>query len=121
MIRAIRGIVPHGVIQLRMQMMPVMRTPPSAPTVAQDGGTGHVIALVAGWPDRMRQVFTLRKVYGLHPRSVARRLGLSDAEVERYLIAAALACAAHGSFKEPLLPRSGSAAAQPLPNANPVP
>jgi methylmalonyl-CoA mutase cobalamin-binding subunit len=52
-------------------------------------------------------------VYGLHPRSVARKLGLSEHEVERYLIAAALACAgcgaAHGSVQEPPLPRSGSA------------
>jgi DNA-directed RNA polymerase specialized sigma24 family protein len=68
---------------------------------------------IAAWPERMRQVFTLRKVYGLHPRSIARRLGLSEHEVEQDLIGAALACAgcgaAHGSFKEQPLPRTGRA------------
>jgi DNA-directed RNA polymerase specialized sigma24 family protein len=48
---------------------------------------------IAAWPERMRQVFTLRKVYDLSPRDIARRLELSNAEVEHYLIAAALACA----------------------------
>jgi DNA-directed RNA polymerase specialized sigma24 family protein len=48
-----------------------------------------------GWPDAQRQVFTLRKVYGLRPRAIARRLHLSDADVERHLIAAARACGRH--------------------------
>src|SRR5579864_1522526 len=122
MISVIRGIALHGVIDLRMQ---VTRTPRSAPTVPQDSGDARLIALVATWPTQMRQVFTLRKVYRLHPRSIARRLALSQLEVERCLIAAALACAgcgaAHDSFKEPPLPRSGSAVAQPLPGASPTP
>ena len=49
---------------------------------------------VAGWPTSMRQVFTLRKVYGLAPPEIARRLGLTELDVERHLVAAALACAA---------------------------
>src|SRR6202043_2586233 len=51
----------------------------------------RLIARVAAWPPRMRQVFTLRKVYEQSPPDIARRLGLSEAEVERCLIAAALA------------------------------
>ena len=53
----------------------------------------RVIALVADWPATMRQVFTLRKVYEQRPAEIARTLGLSDREVEQYLIDAALACA----------------------------
>jgi DNA-directed RNA polymerase specialized sigma24 family protein len=64
-------------------------------SVGRDVGDADLIALVAGWPTRMRQVFTLRKVYDLPPSDIARRLGLSDGEVERCLIAAALACAHH--------------------------
>jgi DNA-directed RNA polymerase specialized sigma24 family protein len=47
---------------------------------------------IAAWPVRRRQAFTLRKVYDLSQRDIARRLELSNAEVEHYLIAAALAC-----------------------------
>jgi DNA-directed RNA polymerase specialized sigma24 family protein len=58
---------------------------------------------IAAWPERMRQVFTLRKVYDLSPRDIARRLELSNAEVEHYLIAAALACsgACHSHLTDP--------------------
>jgi DNA-directed RNA polymerase specialized sigma24 family protein len=48
---------------------------------------------VAQWPTSMRQVFTLRKVYGLRPGDIARRLGLTELDVEQQLIQAALACA----------------------------
>jgi len=47
---------------------------------------------VAKWPTAQRRVFTLRKVYRLRPGDIALRLGLTDADVERHLIAAALAC-----------------------------
>jgi DNA-directed RNA polymerase specialized sigma24 family protein len=47
--------------------------------------------LAATWPATQRQVFTLRKVYGMRPPDIARRLGLTDAAVDRHLIAAALA------------------------------
>jgi DNA-directed RNA polymerase specialized sigma24 family protein len=46
---------------------------------------------VADWPTTQRRVFTLRKVYGLRPGEIAHRLGLTNAEVETHLIAAALA------------------------------
>ena len=61
----------------------------------------RVIDLVADWPTPMRQVFTLRKVYECTAREIARALDLSDHEVEQCLIAAALACAAHGTFPDP--------------------
>jgi hypothetical protein len=62
----------------------------------------ELIAWVGLWPESMRRVFTLRKVYALHPRAIARLLQLSDAEVERHLIAAAQACGRH--FPEPQAP-----------------
>ena len=61
----------------------------------QDAEWGALMRSVATWPTAQRQVFTLRKVYGLRPCDIARTLGLSAAEVERHLIAAALACGRH--------------------------
>jgi DNA-directed RNA polymerase specialized sigma24 family protein len=78
-------------------------------------GTDHELRRlrlqIAAWPEQMRQVFTLRKVYRLHPRSVARRLCLSEQEVERYLIAAALACA--GVSDQHLLPEPAADSSDP--------
>jgi hypothetical protein len=55
----------------------------------------RLTALAAAFPAPQRQVFTLRKVYGLRPGDIASALGLTEPEVERCLIAAALACASH--------------------------
>ncbi len=41
--------------------------------------------IVARLPERPRQVFTLRKVYGLSHRQIADRLGLSVSTVEKHL------------------------------------
>jgi DNA-directed RNA polymerase specialized sigma24 family protein len=57
------------------------------------------MGVAAGLPETTRRVLTLRKVYGLRPGAIAARLALTDAEVERHLIAAALACGRH--FEEP--------------------
>jgi DNA-directed RNA polymerase specialized sigma24 family protein len=53
----------------------------------------RLVALAAGFPTPMRQVFTLRKVYDYPQCDIARMLGLSKQDVESDLIAAALACA----------------------------
>jgi DNA-directed RNA polymerase specialized sigma24 family protein len=47
----------------------------------------------------MRRAFTLRKVYEMAPPDIAGTLGLTEAEVERHLITAALACGRH--FADP--------------------
>ena len=47
---------------------------------------------VATWPTDQRRVFTLHKVYGLRPGDIARRLGLTESDVEQALVQAALAC-----------------------------
>lgn len=41
--------------------------------------------IVAQLPERLRQVFTLRKVYGLSHKQIADRLGLSVSTVEKHL------------------------------------
>jgi hypothetical protein len=66
-----------------------------------------LIARVAGWPATMRQVFTLRKVYGQSPDEIARTLNLSASAVEQHLIAAVLACA---GLRPAGLPPAGLAA-----------
>jgi hypothetical protein len=58
----------------------------------------------------MRRVFTFRKIYEMAPPDIVRTLGLTEAEVERYLIAATLACGQHfadpDNFRAPLIHRS---------------
>jgi DNA-directed RNA polymerase specialized sigma24 family protein len=61
----------------------------------------QLVALAARWPKPMREVFTLRKVYGLRPCTIARMLTLSHQDVEHWLISAALACADLGPASHP--------------------
>jgi RNA polymerase sigma-70 factor (ECF subfamily) len=48
---------------------------------------------VADLPDRCRQVFTLRKVYGFSQQEIAERLRISENTVEQHLTKAARRCA----------------------------
>ncbi len=50
-------------------------------------------AVVANLPKRCRQVFTLRRVYGLTQREIAARLGISETTVEQLLARAVRRCA----------------------------
>ena len=49
--------------------------------------------VVAGLPARCRQVFTLRRVYGLTQREIAKHLGIAEATVEQQLVRAVRRCA----------------------------
>jgi RNA polymerase sigma factor (sigma-70 family) len=51
-------------------------------------------------PERCRQVFTLRKVYGYSQKDIATRLSISDHSVEQYLTQAARDCA-RAMFDQP--------------------
>lgn len=51
--------------------------------------------VVQSLPDRCRQVFTLRKVYGMSQRDIANRLGISEHTVSAQLTIAVHKCTAH--------------------------
>jgi len=53
-------------------------------------------------PERCRQVFTLRKVYGYSQKEIAARLGISENTVEQHLTRAARLCA-RALFDQPIL------------------
>lgn len=55
---------------------------------------------VAGLPERCRQVYTLRKVYGFTQSEIASRLRVSEETVQDYLALAARRCA-HALFDRP--------------------
>jgi RNA polymerase sigma-70 factor (ECF subfamily) len=50
--------------------------------------------VVGELPKRYRQVFTLRRVYGLSQREIAQHLGISETTVEQLLARAVRRCAA---------------------------
>src|SRR6185437_183285 len=58
-------------------------------------------------PDRRRQVFTLRKVYGYSQREIASRLQISENTVEQHLTKAARRCA-EALFDQPPAQRRGT-------------
>lgn len=53
----------------------------------------HISHAIAGLPERCRQVFTLRRVYGFSQKEIARRLGLTEGTVEQHLIKGMRRCA----------------------------
>jgi len=53
-------------------------------------------------PERCRQVFTLRKVYGYSQKEIAARLGISENTVEQHLTRAARLCA-RALFDQPMV------------------
>ena len=53
-------------------------------------------------PERCRQVFTLRKVYGYSQKEIAARLGISENTVEQHLTRAARLCA-QALFDQPVV------------------
>lgn len=57
--------------------------------------------VVAGLPDRCREVFTLRKVYGLSQKEIAAHLRISENTVEQHLTKAVRRCAS-ALFDQPL-------------------
>ena len=60
-----------------------------------------LVGAIQGLPDRCRQVFTLRKVYGYSQREIAVRMNISENTVEQHLTRAARRCA-EALFAQPL-------------------
>ncbi len=63
-----------------------------------------LVAAIQELPDRCRQVFTLRKVYGYSQKEIASRLGISEHTVEQHLTKAARRCA-QALFDQPVAER----------------
>jgi len=45
----------------------------------------HLAQAIAGLPERVREVFSLRRIEGLSQRQVAERLGLAESTVEKHM------------------------------------
>jgi len=45
----------------------------------------HLARMIARLPGRVREVFTLRRVYGLSQREVAHRMGIAESTVEKHM------------------------------------
>src|ERR1700742_2588464 len=63
-----------------------------------------LVKAIQGLPDRCRQVFTLRKVYGYSQKEIALRLNISENTVEQHLTKAARRCA-QALFDQPVAER----------------
>jgi RNA polymerase sigma factor (sigma-70 family) len=60
-----------------------------------------LVKAIQALPDRCRQVFTLRKVYGYSQKEIAARLNISENTVEQHLTKAARRCA-QALFDQPI-------------------
>jgi RNA polymerase sigma factor (sigma-70 family) len=63
-----------------------------------------LVKAIQGLPERCRQVFTLRKVYGYSQKEIALRLSISENTVEQHLTKAARRCA-QALFDQPVSER----------------
>lgn len=63
-------------------------------TVARHQELALLTQAIQSLPTRCRQVFTLRKLYGLSQREIARRLGISESTVENQITIGADKCTA---------------------------
>jgi RNA polymerase sigma factor (sigma-70 family) len=70
-----------------------------------------LVSAVQDLPERSRQVFTLRKVYGYSQREIASRLQISENTVEQHLTRAARRCA-EALFDQPPAERHAAVLAQ---------
>jgi RNA polymerase sigma-70 factor (ECF subfamily) len=66
-----------------------------------------LIKVVQQLPERCRQVFTLRKVYGYSQKEIAARMNITENTVEQQLIKAARHCAA-ALFDQPVAERQAT-------------
>ena len=66
-----------------------------------------LVKVVQELPERCRQVFTLRKVYGYSQKEIAARMNISENTVEQQLIKAARHCA-QALFDQPVAERQAT-------------
>jgi RNA polymerase sigma factor (sigma-70 family) len=66
-----------------------------------------LVTAVQDLPDRCRQVFTLRKVYGYSQKEIAARMNITENTVEQQLVKAARHCA-QALFDQPIAERQAT-------------
>jgi RNA polymerase sigma-70 factor (ECF subfamily) len=76
-----------------------------AETVAREQELALLTEAIQSLPARCRQIFTLRKLYGLSQREIAVRLGISESTVSNQIVIGVEKCtdffAAHGDGRTP--------------------
>lgn len=55
----------------------------------------HLGALIEGMPPKCRESFVMNQIQGLDAATIARRLGITDSMVRKYVVRALLHCRAH--------------------------
>ncbi len=83
-------------------------TPLEAEVEAEESLGLHCEA-VAHLPEKCKQVYILRKVYGLSHKEIAERVSLSVSSVEKYMRKGVLACRAYVARREGAAAKSRSA------------
>ena len=68
--------------------------------VAAEESLGLHCEAVAHLPEKCKQVYILRKVYGLTHKEIAQRMALSVSSVEKYMLKGVLACRAYVERRE---------------------
>jgi RNA polymerase sigma factor (sigma-70 family) len=59
----------------------------------------HLGALVESMPPKCRESFVMNQIHGLDAATIARRLGITDSMVRKYVVRALLHCRAHMDFE----------------------
>jgi RNA polymerase sigma factor (sigma-70 family) len=59
----------------------------------------HLGALIESMPPKCRESFVMNQIHGLDAATIARRLGITDSMVRKYVVRALLHCRAHMDFE----------------------
>jgi RNA polymerase sigma-70 factor (ECF subfamily) len=59
----------------------------------------HLSALIENMPPKCRESFVMNQIQGLDAATIARRLGITDSMVRKYVVRALLHCRAHIDFE----------------------
>jgi RNA polymerase sigma factor (sigma-70 family) len=59
----------------------------------------HLGALIESMPPKCRECFVMNQIHGLDAATIARRLGITDSMVRKYVVRALLHCRAHMDFE----------------------
>jgi RNA polymerase sigma factor (sigma-70 family) len=106
-VRKMRVIPIETISELEFENAPTDAPSPERQVVGRDEFV-KLAAVIASFPGKVREVFTLRKIQGFSQREVAQHLGITESTVEKRMGRAALLMIDH-------LAKRGEAAAPPRP------